>query len=334
MKPLLDLSILRLLVLPLLVLFVGAAGYMLVEGWNWLDAIYMTVITLSTVGFAEVQDLSREGRMFTAILILSGVGVISYVFTVGTQAIVAGQLSGAWRSTRNRRRINHMQDHFILAGYGRVGSFVANLLLEQNHAVVVIEVDAERLVEAEATNGNLSFVAGSADHEEVLTRAGIDRAAGVCFCLPNDADNLLGVLTARTLNPNIFIATRVENVANEAKMKFAGANEIVSPTSAAAYTMALRLTQPAGVKAFEWMRISNQEGYVLETVQLGVSPAFTDCKVSEIQLREQHGLRLLQVMREDRTLIPDVTDDTSILPGDSILVMGRQEDVNRFCAKV
>lgn len=328
------LTLLRLVLLPALVLLAGTVGYMLLEGWSWLDATYMTVITLSTVGFGEVQDLTREGRIFTAILILSGVGAISYAFTVGTQEIVAGQLSGAWRSTRNRRRINRMQDHFIVAGYGRVGSFVANLLLEQKQAVVVIEIDTERITEAETEAGDLLFVAGSADHEEVLRQASIDRAAGICFCLSNDADNLLGVLTARTLNPDIFIATRAENVANEAKMKFAGANDVVSPTSAAGYAMAFRLTQPSEVKAMEWMRVSSQEGYVIEVVQLGDSPRFAHRTVEDIQFRTLHGLRVLQVMHEDRTLVPDVAADTVILPGDSILVMATREDLAKFCAEV
>ena len=334
MKSSTSLTLLRLLLLPTLVLLAGTVGYMLLEDWSWLDATYMTVITLSTVGFGEVQDLTREGRIFTALLILLGVGAISYMFTVGTQEIVAGQLSGAWRSTRNRRRINRMRDHFILAGYGRVGSSVADLLLEQKHAVVVIEIDTERIAEVEAEAGNLRFVAGSADHEEVLRQAGIDRAAGICFCLSNDADNLLGVLTARTLNPTIFIATRVEDALNEAKMEFAGANEVVSPTSVAAYSMAFRLTQPSEVKAWEWIRVSNQEGYVLETVQLGNSSEFVHRKVGDIGFRARHGLRVLQVMRADRTLVPDVTADTEILPGDSILVMTRREDFTRFCAKV
>ena len=333
-KSLPTLTLLRLLLLPILVLLSGTIGYMLLEGWSWFDAIYMTVITLSTVGFGEVQDLTREGRIFTAILILSGVGAISYVFTVGTQEIVAGQLSGAWRSTRNRRRINRMRDHFIVAGYGRVGSFVASLLREQKQAVVVIDTDTERLTQADAETEDLHFVAGSADHEDVLRQAGIDRATGICFCLPNDADNLLGVLTARTLNPDIFIATRVENAPNEAKMEFAGANEVVSPTSAAAYSMAFRLTQPSGVKALEWMRVSNQEGYVLETVQLGNSPRFAHRKVGDIGFRARYGLRVLQVMRADYTLVPDVTAATELLPHDSILVMGSREDFNRFCAEV
>lgn len=328
------LTLLRLVLLPGLVLLAGTVGYMLLEGWSWLDATYMTVITLSTVGFGEVQDLTEEGRIFTAVLILSGVGAISYAFTVGTQEIVAGQLSGAWRSTRNRRRINRMRDHFIVAGYGRVGSFVASLLLEQKQAVVVVDIDTERLAEAEAEMEQLRFVAGSADHEDVLRQAGIDRAAGICFCLPNDADNLLGVLTARTLNPDIFIATRVEDALNEAKMEFAGANEVVSPTSAAAYSMAFRLTQPSEVEAWEWLRVSNQEGYVLETVQLGNAPEFAHRTVGDIGFRARHGLRVLQIMRADRTLVPDVTADTELLPGDSILVMTRREDFTKFCAKV
>ncbi len=327
-------TLLRLVLLPTLVLLAGTVGYMLLEGWSWLDATYMTVITLSTVGFGEVQDLTREGRIFTAILILSGVGAISYVFTVGTQAIVAGQLSGAWRSTRNRRRINRMRDHYIVAGYGRVGSFVANLLLEQNQAVVVIDTDTERLTEAEAEVEHLHFVAGSADHEDVLRQAGIDRAAGICFCLSNDADNLLGVLTARTLSPDIFIATRAEEVQNGAKMEFAGANDVVSPTSAAAYSMAIRMIQPSVVKAWEWIRVSNQEGYVLESVQLGDSSEFVHRKVEDIGFRAQYGLRVLQVMREDGTLVPDVSAATMLLPGDSLLAMGSREDFTRFCAKV
>ena len=328
------LTLLRLVLLPALVLLAGTVGYMLLEGWSWLDATYMTVITLSTVGFGEVQDLTEEGRIFTAVLILSGVGAISYAFTVGTQEIVAGQLSGAWRSTRNRRRIKRMRDHYIVAGYGRVGSFVANLLLEQKHDVVVIERDTEHIAEAEVAAGGLCFVAGSADHEDVLGQAGIDRAAGICFCLSNDADNLLGVLTARTLNPSIFIATRVEDALNEAKMEFAGANDVVSPTSAAAYSMAIRMVQPSEVKAWEWIRVSNQEGYVLETVQLGDTTEFAHRNVGDIGFRSQYGLRVLQIMREDGTLVPDVSDATILCPGDSLLAMGSREDFAQFCAEL
>ncbi len=334
MKPATNLILLRLFFLPVLVLLAGTVGYMLLEGWSWLDATYMTVITLSTVGFGEVQDLTREGRIFTALLILSGVGAISYAFTVGTQEIVAGQLSGAWRSTRNRRRINRMRDHFIVAGYGRVGSFVAGLLLEQKQAVVIIDIDTERLTEAEAEMEQLRFVAGSADHEDVLRQAGIDRAAGICFCLPNDADNLLGVLTARTLNPDIFISTRVDDALNQAKMEFAGANDVVSPTSTAAYSMTIRMVQPSVVKAWEWIRVSNQEGYLLESVQLGASSEFVHRTVGDIGFRRQYGLRVLQVMREDGTLVPDVSGATMLLPGDSLLAMGSREDIAKFCAEI
>ena len=334
MKPATNLILLRLFFLPVLVLLAGTVGYMLLEGWSWLDATYMTVITLSTVGFGEVQDLTRQGRIFTALLILSGVGAISYAFTVGTQEIVAGQLSGAWRSTRNRRRINRMRDHFIVAGYGRVGSFVAGLLLEQKQAVVIIDIDTERLTEAEAEMEQLRFVAGSADHEDVLRQAGIDRAAGICFCLPHDADNLLGVLTARTLNPDIFISTRVDDALNQAKMEFAGANDVVSPTSAAAYSMAIRMVQPSEVKAWEWIRVSNQEGYLLESVQLGDSSEFVHRTVGDIGFRRQYGLRVLQVMREDGTLVPDVSGATMLLPGDSLLAMGSREDIAKFCAEI
>lgn len=227
-----------------------------------------------------------------------------------------------------------MRDHFIVAGYGRVGSFVASLLLEQKQAVVIIDIDTERLAEAAGEMEQLRFVAGSADHEDVLRQAGIDRAAGICFCLPNDADNLLGVLTARTLNPDIFISTRVDDALNQAKMEFAGANDVVSPTSAAAYSMTIRMVQPSEVKAWEWIRVSNQEGYVLETVQLGDSSEFVHHKVGDIGFRKQYGLRVLQVMREDGTLVPDVSAATMLLPGDSLLAMGSRENFAKFCAEV
>lgn len=323
---------LRLALLPMLIVVLGMAGYIYLEGWDWADAFYMTVITLSTVGFGEVQTLSRMGRLFTAVLILAGVGVLTIAFTAITNAVVAGQVTGAWHRSRLKRRLRKMQDHFIVCGYGRVGGKVVEQLSVQNRKILVVDKDG--LKQDQIAGDTVFFLQGNATDESVLRQAGIDRAAGLCLCLPDDAGNLFAVLTARTLNRHIHITVRTQDERAEDKMRFAGANNVVNPTSMAGYSMAIHLVQPHVIRAMEFLRQTGMQGYMLESVQVGHSPQVIHRTIGEIGFRQRLGLNVLQILRQDQTLIPDIKADTAILPEDTLLLLGPQEALAEFCMQL
>ncbi len=323
---------LRLGLLPLLIILTGSVGYMLLEGWSLLDAAYMTIITLSTVGFGEVEEMSEQGRIFTSALILIGVGAFAFVFTSIAQAVVAGQVSGAWQKRKMEKKLRQMRNHYIVCGYGRVGAKLVEQLQAQDQDILVIDSNPESgdLI----TGDHVYFLHGDAVREMTLREAGIDRAAGISFCLPNDADNLFGVLSARNLSQDIHITVRTQTVHSEDKMRFAGANTVVNPTSIAGHSMAMHLIQPNAVKVFEFLTIASSQGYVLESIAIDTCPKFANKQLGELQLQKEFGLTLLQILRQDKTVVPVVDGTTTLEPGDTLLVMGTQDGVSRFCSQL
>lgn len=323
---------LRMALFPSLVVVIGTAGYMLLEEWTLADALYMTVITLSTVGFGEVGTLSPIGRHFTTFLIIAGVGSLTVVFSGLTEAVISGHLTGAWQRNRLRRRMKKLQEHYIICGYGRVGSTVVNQLRSQPNDILVVDSDAGRAQEIDGDR--VHFLHGDATREDTLLEAGIDRAAGLCFCLSDDADNLFAVLAARTLNREINITARVETTRAEDKMRFAGADQIVNPTSIAGFSIALQLIQPSAVKAFEFLHAARLEGHVLESIHIGSTPHLVHKRVGEIGFRTRMGISILHILREDRTLVVDVNADTLLYPEDTLLVLGSRASVTELVAQI
>ncbi len=321
---------LRLSVVPLFIIVIGSAGYMVLEDWSLSDAVYMTIITLSTVGFGEVSEMSQEGRTFTSVLILIGVGSFAFVFTSIAQAVVAGQVSGAWQKRKLEKKLRQMRNHYIICGYGRVGAKLVEQLQAQDRDVLIIDRDPE--TETEITGDNTYFLHGDAVRETTLREAGIERAAGISFCLPSDADNLFGVLSARNLRQDIHIAVRAQTVHSEDKMRFAGANTVINPTSIAGHSMAMHLIQPNAVKVFEFLTIAGAQGYVLESIAIGDGPQFVNKQLGELQIQKKFGLTLLQILRQDKTVVPVVDGTTTLESGDTLLVMGTQDGVSRFCS--
>lgn len=332
MEPKSTFHYLRLFLVPLLIIVLGMVGYMLLEGWSWFDAFYMAVITLSTVGFGEVGSLGRGGRLFTAFLILTGIGAFAVVFTSLTEAIVEGHISGALKKNRLQRRLRTMQDHYIVCGYGRVGTTLVERLHSQGRSILVVDQNPAK--EARLPDDGIGFLAADAVQEETLRRAGAARAAGLSFCLASDADNLFGVLSARTLYPDIHIAARVQDVSAESKMRFAGANAVINPTSIAGYSMAMHLVQPGALKVFEFLTMMNAQGYMLETVKIGHCPDLVHKSVGALRFRDETGLSLLQILRQDQALVSDVQSDTVFLPNDTLLVLGPRDAVTDFCARL
>ncbi len=322
----------RLALLLVAIVLIGTIGYVVLEQWTWWDALYMTIITLSTVGFQEVSDLHWSGRLFTLLLILAGVSGFALIFSTIMQGMLAGHLSGVWQSSKIRRRIRSMEEHYIVCGYGRVGSKVVERLRTQSYDIVVVDLNPD--IGALLVNSPVHFIHGDATQEDTFRAVGIDQACGLVCCLPHDADNLFAVLTARTMNADIHIIARVDEESTEAKMRFAGANDVVNPGSIAGRTMAMRLIEPDVVRVIDMLTTTGLHGNLLETVQVLPDSELVGQNIGEIGFRRRFGVSVLQILRADQTLEVDITAETDIRPHDILMILGKRTAVMQFHAHV
>ena len=233
----------------MLIIAGGTVGYVVIEGWSAWDAFYMTIITVTTVGYEEVHDLSRAGEAFTVVLLLSGVGAALYTFTLLATVVVEGGLPKRLQRRRHERMLETITDHFIICGYGRIGSIVARQFRRQGIPFVVIERSPERL-QAAIEDGALG-VEADASREDVLKRVGIERARGLIAAVGTDAENVYAVLSARVLRPELFIIGRAETEDATLKLKRAGADRVISPYQIGAVQIAQTALRPAVVDFME-----------------------------------------------------------------------------------
>ena len=228
--------------LLVLVIWFGTLGYVVIEHWSYADALYMTVITLATVGFQEVHPLTPAGRMFTIVLILAGVGMVTVLVTVIAREILEKRFLRILKGRNMMDIIERLEGHTVMCGFGRLSRIAAAEIRSGNITPVVIERDEERAAEAES--GGLLIVRGDATQDEALLRAGVKRAARLVSLLPNDADNLYVILTARELNPALFIVSRAEHEAGEKRMLQAGADKVIAPYRIGGHKIAASLLRP------------------------------------------------------------------------------------------
>jgi voltage-gated potassium channel len=303
----------------------GTIGYMALEGWGAWDAFYMTVITVTTVGYKEVHDLSRTGQVFTVVLLFGGVGTALYAFTLVAAVIVEGGLPGRLRRHREARMLNQLKDHFIVCGYGRIGSIVAGQFRRQGVAFVVIERDAVR-VQAAIAAGVLA-VEDDASREDVLTRVGIARARGLIAAVGTDAENVYAVLTARGLNPDVFIIGRAESEDSMRKLQRAGANRVISPYQIGGMQIAQTALRPAVVDFFEFVTNADNLELAMEEIPVAPTSPLASQKLLDAGLRQRFGVIVVGIQREDRSMEFNPEPDTVIHPGDKLVVLGRPDSL-------
>lgn len=309
----------------------GTTGYMLVEDWSAWDAFYMTVTTVTTVGFREVRELSRPGQIFTVILIIAGVGGALYTLNVLVRLTLEGELTGALAQRRMRRRMARMQDHIILCGFGRVGEAIAATLTQRNQHFVVIEQD-QRAVALVAAAG-YQFVQGDATRDETLQEGGIDRARCLITALNSDADNSWVILSARALNPKLWIVARADHPGSEGKLRQAGANRVVAPASIAGGHMALAAVQPLLLDYTETLVRSH--GQDLTLAQLTVEPgAALDGLALTEAIAAHPSVTVLGVRRADGELLVKPEPSVVLLAGDQLIVLGRMDDLAGISARM
>ena len=303
-------------------LTVGTTGYRLIEGWSWHDALFMTVITLSTVGFGEVRPLSGMGERFTILLILLGVGGVAYTFSTMTDYFIAGELNGILRRQRMARAINKLRNHYIICGYGRVGQQVVQGLRANHYDVVVIDGGTDSIAEFEKEG--VHYVIGDATSDPILQQAGIEHASGLCTCLPSDATNVFVVLSARTFNPNLFIISRSNQPASERKLRIAGANQVINPYLITGHRMAAQLLHPSVVEFLDVIMRSGELELRIEEIKLGPTSSMNGQSLAECNVRGDTGVNVLAVRRQDGTLFTHLPAEFTLQTGDALVGLGTQ----------
>jgi voltage-gated potassium channel len=306
----------------------GTVGYMLVEGWSAWDAFYMTVITVTTVGYQEVHKLSRPGQVFTVLLLLGGVGSALYTFTLLATVIVEGGLPKRLQRRRHARMLDTIKDHFIICGYGRIGSIVAKQLHRQRVPVVVIERDPERM-HAAIEDGALA-VEADASREDVLKQVGIARARGLIAVVGTDAENVYAVLSARVLRPDLFIVGRAETDDATIKLKKAGADRVISPYQIGAVQIAQTALRPAVVDFMDLATGTDNLDLSMEEIAIAEGCPLADRTLLDANLRQRFGVIVVGIQRSDRRMEFNPPPDSAMHPGDKLVVLGRADSLKQL----
>ena len=311
--------------LLLAVLAGGTAGYMVIERWNAWDAFYMTVTTVATVGFREIHPLSFGGQVFTIALIFCGVGTAFYTVTLLATIIVEGGLHQRFARRRAARMLEQITNHFILCGYGRIGSIVAAELHQQGVPIAVVERNPERVHQAIA-RGWLALEA-DASREEVLARAGIHRARGLIAAVGTDAENVFTVLTARVMRPDLFIIARVESDDAELKLRRAGADRVISPYQIGATHMVQTALRPAVVDFVQLATSSERLDLSMEQVHITDDSALANQSIVDAGIRQKFGVIVVGIKRAGGAMEFNPPPEAIMRAGDELVVLGRTDSV-------
>jgi voltage-gated potassium channel len=308
------------LVLLTFVLAGGTLGYVVIEGWSAWDALYMTVTTVATVGFREIHPMSRLGQGFTLALILVGVGTALYTFSTFAAVVVEGGWPKYVEHWRIARMINKLSDHYVVCGYGRIGSIVANEFKRQNTPFVVVDRNVER-VAAASQHGYLAFE-GDASHEDTLKHVGITRARGLVAAVGTDAENVYAVLTARVLKTDLFIIARAEGEESISKLKRAGADRVISPYRIGAIQIAHTALRPAVVDFVEIATSSDNLELSIEEIRVEKGSELIGRPLSAAIPRNKMNVVVVGIQRAAGGMEFNPTADTVLNPHDHLIVLG------------
>ncbi|MCY4078943.1 MAG: potassium channel protein [Caldilineaceae bacterium] len=314
-----------------LLVAIGSGGYILIEGWPWTDSVYMTVITISTVGFGEIRPLSPIGRVFTGGLIVLGVSTTAYAISTLADVIVAGEFrSLIWRK-RMQNRIDKMNGHFIVCGYGRVGEQVVHELLGNRVSLVVIEILSTLGPDLE--NLGVIPVEGNATDDAALLRAGIERASGICCCLPNDSDNVYVALTARALNRDLTIISRANSHESERKLLIAGVNHVINPYVTSGRRMARQLIHPNILEFMDVVMHRGEVDILIEDIGISERSTLRDQTIADTEVRRRLGANILAVRRPDGETFVNPGVEFALRAGDTIIALGTPDQLDRLATE-
>ena len=311
-------------------LVIGTVGYMVLEkdnpqhGWQLLDAIYMTVITLTTAGHDDLE-MSDSGRIFTILLLIVGIVVFTYSVTVATAFLIEGQLQSFFRQQKMIRTVHKLSDHYIICGLGDTGVHVLDEMLKAEVDFVGIESEEERLIHLTDTR-NFPYLHGDATDDELLMRAGIERARGLVTCLSRDQDNLFIVISARKLNPHLRIASKAVEDNSAGKLIIAGADEVVLPDHIGGLRLASGILQPHLVGFLDNIT-QNQDGAQFTESVIQREAPLDGISLKAGNIREQTGLVVIAIRDNDGTFLYNPPGDKKMIAGDALLVIANRKQL-------
>jgi voltage-gated potassium channel len=310
------------------VILFGTVGYSIIERWPLLDALYMTFITLSTVGFKEVYALSPAGKMFTIFLILVGVAGAAYTLRVIGEWIVEGEMKKLLGRRKMQKGLKELVDHYIVCGFGRVGRRVAQELCTRKVPFVVIDNDPQRIEQAD--KDRFLFIQGDSTADQTLTDAGIDRARALITAVANEADGVFITLSARQLNPNLFITARAETEEGKKKMLRAGANKVISPYKIGAIRMALTTLRPNLVDFMKVITFDKDTGLTIEEILIKPGSPMINTTLRECPIRKELGVMVAGIKKVGKDVFLNPSPDTTIEAGDIFIVIGEKEGLEKL----
>ena len=310
----------------LCICFIGNIGYITLEGYNFGEAFYMTIITISTVGYQEIRPLSEEGRYFTSFLIVTSLGTFAYAISVISSYLIDGELKKHILELRKLKKIEKLENHIIVCGYGRNGKQIVQELQESGEEYVLIEKNTE--VIEEALNDNCkNYIEGEATDDNVLIEAKIDRAKALITTLPDDADNVFVVLTARGMNDNLLIISRASKDSSDQKLRMAGANNVVMPDKVGGTHMASLVIKPDVVEFFNLLT-GQDENISLEEITYESLPSeFKNKSIQDLHVRRRSGANIVGLKNKEGNYVLNPSPETIICEGSKVFVLGMKNQI-------
>ena len=314
--------------LVLLVLISGVAGFYFIEDYTFIDAFFMTVITIATVGYREVKELDDAGKIFTSFLIIFSIGTFAYAISVITRYVIEGEFQLFFKHYKVNKDIQQLKNHVIVCGFGRNGRQACQQLASGNEKFVVIESNPA-IIETMRNENNLLFVEGDATQDEILAEAGLERAKALITALPSDASNVFVVLTAREMNPSLKIISRASDDASEHKLKRAGADNVIMPDKIGGTHMAALVTKPDVLEFID--HITGRINIRLEEILFSSLPeSMKNKSIRELEIRNKTGANIIGYKTANGEYVINPPPDTIMMQDAKLFVLGTQEQVMRF----
>jgi len=314
-------------ILVIIVLITGTIGYTVIEDWSLFESFYMTVITLSTIGYQEIKPLSNTGRGFTIFLVFFGVGVVAYVVNNGIRIVFEGEIQALIGRRKVEKKLKNLKNHYIVCGYGRMGRIICKEFKQSGVVYVVIEKNFQDL---DIHHEDIIFIQGDATKDEILFKAGIDRAKGLISVLSTDAQNLFVVLSARVLNPSLLIVARAGEEGSEQKLLRAGADRVISPYQIGGLRIAHSVLKPAVVDFIEFATKSGNIELQMEEIVVSEKSSITDRTIHESGIGRELGVIIVAIKRKTGEMKFNPMHNTVIRAGDTLIAIGETLNLKRL----
>ncbi|MDX1479341.1 MAG: NAD-binding protein [Saprospiraceae bacterium] len=310
----------------------GIIGFAYLEGYSFQEGLYMTIITISTVGYTEVRPLSDSGQLFATILILVNIGIFAYLLAAFSYYVVQGEVFRKWHLRLITKEINKLKDHVIICGYGRHGREIVDHFMIHNTPCVVIENEHDRIEQVQNSEKKILYIEGDATYDDTLREAGVQHARALITALPDDADNVLITLSAKQLNPDIKVISRASDPATEAKLQRAGANHVVLPEQIGGFFMATLVNKPGAIEFLSF--VTNEKNMIdiaFEELRYEDLPqSCRDITIGDLNIGPTTGTHIIGFIRPDGSFIVNPDGSETVVPGSSMITLGTRKQLNQL----